>query len=780
MKRSFWDGLTRWLLTWLVCFAADLGLGELLRTDVRWWLAVLALLLWCALLAVAERLGHFWAMLTLLAVALGLSLLLADREQLTEAALAVLSRGGTESGCGELVLLLFCAALALPLSAGLRCYGVRAALSLGWAALWITAALLEWPLPRPVLAAMIPLLLLTLTETVGRFLREPEPKEALKRALLLSLFPSVLLLAVLPASAEPYGYPLLHSVAETVEELWHDAETALRYRRQGDREFGLSFNGISDKGTVGEGSEDEAPSIIYAKPGRATDEAVYLFGNAWNRFDGRSWSSTLQPKDTEYLNWKMDTAEHVYALWRLLSEEERQEEFADYFRPNSVYLDCYNLNVRTMFSTMNATRVFTDVERFPYADIPTGSLFDYVQEGEVWYRIHYLEPNARTRSALIAAAEGTVYDPETGGPVWSRVTQDFPAVVHMDLRETMELEIAFARREALIRGVYLDSTGVSDRAAALAEEITADCGSDAERVAAIASYLRENYSYTLRPAPVPEDANFLDWMLFEHREGYCSWFATAAAMLSRSIGVPARYVQGYRGVLGTDVFTPILPREAHAWCECYISGYGWVTVEATPGFGGEGAGWLTAAEEQALSGGESEDAKSEEQPGDADGGGENPADQPGTGSHGSEPVQPEPEPEGEPARFLWLPTLLSVLLPAALLGTWLWLRMRRKRRYAQADPAARLMMDLERLLRDLRGKGYPRRPEESLREYFTRLPWHFLLASEAEAMEMAELYDRSFFAQKPPSEAELARHRAFAARFRPRTLRQWMIWFGLR
>ena len=45
---------------------------------------------------------------------------------------------------------------------------------------------------------------------------------------------------------------------------------------------------------------------------------------------------------------------------------------------------------------------------------------------------------------------------------------------------------------------------------------------------------------------------------------------------------------------------------------------------------------------------------------------------------------------------------------------------------------------------------------------------------------MAALYDRTFFGQKPPSEAELARHRAFAARFRPRTPRQWLLWLGLK
>ena len=59
------------------------------------------------------------------------------------------------------------------------------------------------------------------------------------------------------------------------------------------------------------------------------------------------------------------------------------------------------------------------------------------------------------------------------------------------------------------------------------------------------------------------------------------------------------------------------------------------------------------------------------------------------------------------------------------------------------------------------------------------MPWHYLLADEAEAREMAALYDRCFFSPAAPNEEELARHRAFAARFRPRTLRQWMLWYSL-
>ena len=60
----------------------------------------------------------------------------------------------------------------------------------------------------------------------------------------------------------------------------------------------------------------------------------------------------------------------------------------------------------------------------------------------------------------------------------------------------------------------------------------------------------------------------------------------------------------------------------------------------------------------------------------------------------------------------------------------------------------------------------------------TRLP-AFLIEDQAEAKEMAALYDRTFFALKTPGEDELEKHRAFAERFRPHTLRQWLNWYSL-
>ncbi len=786
MKHTLWDALARWILTWLVCTALHIGLGELWQVECRLWLILPVLLVWCALLAAAERFKGSAALPVLWIAAFGLCLLFSDREMLAEAARAIVLRTGEINAYGELVLVLLSTAAAVPLSCLLRLYPARAGLSLAWAGLWITAAILEWPLSPLIPAAMLPLLLAAIIETVRRLRRESEPGEYLKRALVLSLLPAMLLLAVLPTAEEPYGYPLLHRVADAVTELWHTMESALLYRHEGSQEFGVSFNGLADTAEVGSGTGEENPSVIYIKPGRTPDGALYLFGNAWDHFDGHGWSSTLKPEAAQSLNWSMDTAEHLYALWRLLGAQDASVRFSDYFRANNVYLSCRNTNMRTMFGVMNATRVHTDTERFPYADTPTGILFDYVQPDEVWYRISFLESNARTRGELIAAAEGRDYNAEARRPRWYQVSQSFHRTFELDLPNDRNLERAFAERKALIRSVYLDCTGVSERAGALAAEITAGCHTDSEKLAAIAAYLQDNYRYTTSPEPIPKNADFLDWLLFEKKEGYCAWYATAAVLLARSVGVPARYVQGYRSELTGGAYTKLGAKHAHAWCEGYISGYGWITVEATPGFTNVVVGWLTAAEEQALYGKDGAPADTagvpektpiptpEEEPD------ENLPEMPMPGGMGEMAGEAVSEPETEPVRqrFTWLSTLLLILLPAGLLGIVLWLRMRKKRRYAQADPTARLEMDLQALLRDLRGKGYPRAPEESLRQYFERLP-DFLRTDEAEMRAMTALYDRTFFALKTPTEAELERHRAFAARFRPRTLRQWITWYGL-
>lgn len=74
--------------------------------------------------------------------------------------------------------------------------------------------------------------------------------------------------------------------------------------------------------------------------------------------------------------------------------------------------------------------------------------------------------------------------------------------------------------------------------------------------------------------------DFCSWFLLRSREGYCTYFATALTLLCRMEGIPARYVTGFTADAGEESI--VRARDAHAWCEIYLNGFGWLTLDATP------------------------------------------------------------------------------------------------------------------------------------------------------------------------------------------------------
>jgi len=113
----------------------------------------------------------------------------------------------------------------------------------------------------------------------------------------------------------------------------------------------------------------------------------------------------------------------------------------------------------------------------------------------------------------------------------------------------------------------------------LADEITLGIENDYLKALAIKEYLEDGFAYTLTPDVPPEDADFVEYFL-ETKKGYCTYFASAMAVLSRSAGLPSRYVEGFKvpeGPSGRN--RPITGENAHAWAEIYIEGFGWLPFD---------------------------------------------------------------------------------------------------------------------------------------------------------------------------------------------------------
>ncbi|AOZ91775.1 DUF4129 domain-containing transglutaminase family protein [Paenibacillus crassostreae] len=142
-------------------------------------------------------------------------------------------------------------------------------------------------------------------------------------------------------------------------------------------------------------------------------------------------------------------------------------------------------------------------------------------------------------------------------------------------------------------------TGFPERVTELAISVTQSAETPYDKMALLQAYLQTNYEYTNTPDVTRKISNdFVDSFLFEIREGYCDYFSTSIVMMARSLDIPARWVKGYapgsqpemedfrmmqQGNMNTGVYT-VSNADAHSWAEVYFGPYGWIPIEATPGF----------------------------------------------------------------------------------------------------------------------------------------------------------------------------------------------------
>lgn len=133
---------------------------------------------------------------------------------------------------------------------------------------------------------------------------------------------------------------------------------------------------------------------------------------------------------------------------------------------------------------------------------------------------------------------------------------------------------------------YLDSRNINR---------TPNRGDTKKIIEAVKEYITKDTEYTLTPGKTPSGRDSVEYFLTENKKGYCVYYATAATILLRSVGIPARYVEGMyvakvslvKGRNGGDEIE-VRDKDAHAWTEVFDEKYGFVPVEVTPGYGETG------------------------------------------------------------------------------------------------------------------------------------------------------------------------------------------------
>ena len=324
----------------------------------------------------------------------------------------------------------------------------------------------------------------------------------------------------------------------------------------GGYSFGTNLSsGFSDRvqlGQIGEIQQSNAVVMhIQIDGDRVGGSDLHWRGVALADFDGRTWSN---PKDQ-------------FPLRR---------------QPDNSFLVPRNNPALRSYATVNLEREHLIHYRVLMEPIGTN--------------VFFLAPWARSVSGdyrLVAGdSSGAVYDFDS-----QHAITRYEADSNIAAPAPAELRAAGRDYPERIAATYLPLPPVDPRVARLAAQVTNSANNNFDKAAAIENNLRTHFGYTLElpRAPVKDPiANFL----FERKQGHCEYFASAMAVMLRTLGIPSRVVNGFRSDEFNDLTGNyvIRAKNAHSWVEAYFPGYGWQTFDPTPaGASGTPQGWQRLA-----------------------------------------------------------------------------------------------------------------------------------------------------------------------------------------
>ena len=153
-------------------------------------------------------------------------------------------------------------------------------------------------------------------------------------------------------------------------------------------------------------------------------------------------------------------------------------------------------------------------------------------------------------------------------------------------KEEMTIEDIEAHR-AYVREVFWEPAPVSARTEEWINEIAGNEVSE-YRILRKVEEAFSKFEYDTSPGKLPSSVrspeSFLDYFLFEEPHGYCTYFASAFAVIARHLGLPSRFVQGFVVSAEKNGQIPVYSNMSHAWPEVYFEGIGWIPFEPTPGY----------------------------------------------------------------------------------------------------------------------------------------------------------------------------------------------------
>ncbi|MCR5303627.1 MAG: hypothetical protein K6E33_03620 [Lachnospiraceae bacterium] len=345
--------------------------------------------------------------------------------------------------------------------------------------------------------------------------------------------------------------------------------------------------GFSEKGNLAGSLGNDPYEAVIITSDRAGDSRVYLSGKIFDSFDGRDWKKTdLSPMDYR----AYDVLETAAAV--MTADPGRED---DYLKYETLHIEYSGIRTSRVFVPGHALYVAADP-----GVLSAGGDISFSGRGKPPYTVKYFRVNKSYEGFRRLCDKGSSINKDIFRVSKKLLWDKWVEKGNGDLlapnpdEQTYEGYLDYLDR---VREFYGQEMQVSERTQRLLDETTEGVTSDNEKLCMIERYLSQ-MKYSTAPGELPDHirtpGDFLDYLLFESGEGYCVHYATAFVLMARSMGVPARYVQGY-STAADKKKTVIMSDCAHAWPEAHIEGVGWVAYEPTPGFKTE-TGWEVASE----------------------------------------------------------------------------------------------------------------------------------------------------------------------------------------
>lgn len=301
---------------------------------------------------------------------------------------------------------------------------------------------------------------------------------------------------------------------------------------------------------------------------------LYLRGSIFNEYTGSEWTDTVE--DLRY-KYRDDTWKQARSLAYDLDEpiwSKVDEDLLNglYYRSAKAVIFHADIKISTLFHPM----LPTGLETVKGASTPY-----YNTRGELFTTRNILPEEPYTITAMIPntdiSTEFITYIRQASPTLdWSRLVDSNYSVP------------AYAQKLRYIRENYTKvPESVTERTIRLVELITEGKATAYDKIVAIQEYLKANYEYTLAPPDTPAGRDFVDYFLFDLKRGYCTYFASALAVMGRVAGVPTRYIEGFLmpAKQNKDGLYEVRNTNGHAWVEVYFPEIGWLTFDPTPSSG---------------------------------------------------------------------------------------------------------------------------------------------------------------------------------------------------